>query len=661
MTEVKKDHFVVTKILPIEDVKVGDVISTSDYVISNDNKFIQLEFKREEKEDHAIPLRPGIYTAKPTSSGLKLYDTEFTKDAILTSFSTTNEITGKIECFFNNLHIYKEYGYDVPKRAILLYGPPGCHAKGTEIIMFNGSVKNVEDIKVGEFVMGPDSKPREVLQLARNRQEMVRIIPTKGDEFIVNRDHILHLTPSVPEVLTTSSINMSFNDWLKQNANFRERYKLTRTGIEFDVKNLPVDPYILGLWLGDGSQDTIELTTIDPEIKSVWLDFATINNLEYRVDTKKTSDCVTIGLSSKEKTKGKNKVLNNFKELELINNKHIPMLYLTSHRNDRLKLLAGLIDSDGHNAGGCYDISTKLDSLRDGILYLARSLGFAAYNNTSYKKCQTGNGGFYHRITISGDLSEVPVLLERKKLENRKQIKNVLRTGFAYELLPEDNYYGFTLNGDHLYLTSDFTIHHNTGKTATITQAVTQFMGDDKTAVVIWKTDVVEPDDMKHMISHFEYIGVERLFFIAEDLGGVEAEDARMSSKSSLLSLLDNQEKTFKIPVVIIATTNFPEMFLANIANRPQRFDDKIKAGYPNAQERADLMKFLSKDKATEAVIKLIQDKKFEEFTPAHIKDSIIRSAIYSMDHCEVLLGMLKEIESYNKGYTDKRGMGFGQ
>jgi len=325
MTEVKKDHFVVTKILPIEDVKVGDVISTSDYVISNDNKFIQLEFIREEKEDHAIPLRPGIYTAKPTSSGLKLYDTEFTKDAILTSFSTTSEITGKIECFFNNLHIYKEYGYDVPKRAILLYGPAG------------------------------------------------------------------------------------------------------------------------------------------------------------------------------------------------------------------------------------------------------------------------------------------------------------------------------------------------TGKSSTITQVITQFMGDGKTAVVIWKTDVVEPDDMKHMISHFEYEGVERLFFIAEDLGGVEAEDARMSSKSSLLSLLDNQEKTFKIPVVIIATTNFPEMFLANIANRPQRFDDKIKAGYPNAKERADLMKFLSKDRATEEAIKMIQDKKFAEFTPAHIKDSIIRSAIYSMDHCEVLLGMLEEIDSYNKGYSDKRGMGFGQ
>lgn len=55
-------------------------------------------------------------------------------------------------------------------------------------------------------------------------------------------------------------------------------------------------------------------------------------------------------------------------------------------------------------------------------------------------------------------------LIDYKVAHDRKQIKDVLCTGFKVEELPEDDFYGFTLDDDHLYLTSDFTIHHNSGK-----------------------------------------------------------------------------------------------------------------------------------------------------------------------------------------------------
>lgn len=58
-------------------------------------------------------------------------------------------------------------------------GKPGCFAPGTKVLMYDGSIKNVEDVKVGDQVMGDDSSPRNVLELCHNYDTMYKIIPTK--------------------------------------------------------------------------------------------------------------------------------------------------------------------------------------------------------------------------------------------------------------------------------------------------------------------------------------------------------------------------------------------------------------------------------------------------------------------------------------------------
>ena len=71
--------------------------------------------------------------------------------------------------------------------------PTGCHARGTLILMADGSTKAVEHISVGDQLMGPDSRPRTVLHLCRGRQPMYRITPKKRAPFVVNEDHVLAL------------------------------------------------------------------------------------------------------------------------------------------------------------------------------------------------------------------------------------------------------------------------------------------------------------------------------------------------------------------------------------------------------------------------------------------------------------------------------------
>ena len=199
-----------------------------------------------------------------------------------------------------------------------------------------------------------------------------------------------------------------------------------------------------------------------------------------------------------------------------------------------------------------------------------------------------------------------------------------------------------------------------TGKTSILNKVANSYVKDGKTAVVVWTTDKFESHQVKDFIKSFNYVGVEKLVLIVEDIGGTEIEQSRMRSDSSLLSLLDNQEKTFRIPVLILATTNYPANFMGNLTNRPQRFDDKIEVGAPDAEARATLLQFFGKGRETEEAIALIRSNKAKGFTPAHLKEVVIRSRIYEKSMADVIKEMFKEVESFTNGFENQKGIGLG-
>jgi hypothetical protein len=69
----------------------------------------------------------------------------------------------------------------------------GCHSKDSLIRMFDGNIKKIQDIQVGELIMGDNNTAREVLELYRGKDQMVKITPTKEKSFIVNINHVLSL------------------------------------------------------------------------------------------------------------------------------------------------------------------------------------------------------------------------------------------------------------------------------------------------------------------------------------------------------------------------------------------------------------------------------------------------------------------------------------
>jgi len=368
--------------------------------------------------------------------------------------------------------------------------PTGCHAAGHPILMFDGTLKPVEDVRVGDQVMGPDSRPRNVKALCRGEDDLFQIIPRKGEPFIVNGDHVLSLVCTTEGKQFPSSKqggeidNISVREYLGKSEYWKHLRKLYRVAVEYSLpRDLPIPPYILGLLLGDGSlRINVELTTADREIADAWHDYADVLSCDIVADDR-GGRCPTYTL---RRSAGKyNYVLNSLAALGLMGcdsaHKFIPYVYLTADRGQRLQLLAGLMDSDGHLHRTDFDYITKSKELASDLVVLARSLGFAAHCTEKYCSCQTGAGGWFFRVCISGNSQDIPCRLPRKQSPPRRQKKSVLREGFRVKPHGRGAYYGFLLDGDHLYVDGHFVVHHNSGKTpvlATICRdAVTRWGG----------------------------------------------------------------------------------------------------------------------------------------------------------------------------------------
>lgn len=196
------------------------------------------------------------------------------------------------------------------------------------------------------------------------------------------------------------------------------------------------------------------------------------------------------------------------------------------------------------------------------------------------------------------------------------------------------------------------------GKSTAISKCIRKY-NDKKTLIIVWHTATTEAGIVKDFIQSFNYRGVEKVILIAEDLGGVDNPNTRIASDSSLLSLLDNQEKTFTTPVMIIATTNFPENFASNLTDRDGRFDDVLDVGLLPAEARVALLQFFSKDTAPQEALDLIKSDKCKEFVPSRIRACYQDSRLKNKTIVEIITQKIKHAESYKKGFEKRSGVGF--
>jgi hypothetical protein len=487
------------------------------------------------------------------------------------------------------------------KTSALLYGPPGngkCLGKGTPVMLHTGHVVKVEEIKVGDKLMGPDSKPRTVLSLANGKETMYQIIPVKGDKYVVNESHVLSLkmNANADGYKTGDIVNISVANYLSMSNNFKHHAKGWRSPVNFPHSEVPLDPYFLGLWLGDGTSSKTDITTTDQEIvESIYQEAYKLGLIVSNTIPAGLANTYSITTGLRHGSR-QNVLLDILRNNNLLNNKHIPDVYKHNSREVRLSFLAGLMDTDGSWNYGGFDYVSVSEKLADDVVYLSRSLGFAAYKKPCQKTCKNSARdknfvGTYYRVIISGDLSVVPVKLLRKKCAPRRQIKNVLHTGITVKEIGNGEYYGFELDGDGLFLLGDFTVTHNTS-------CIKYLATKHRLPVMIFTLD---PDWTNYdLLLLFSQIP-NKCIVLFEDfdnyfdkrkciMGG--AENTNRSIKFTfdiILNGLDGVYNTYE-NVVFIMTVNDISKVDSALKNRPSRFKYVRLFGNPSLEVREKLL-----------------------------------------------------------------------
>lgn len=352
--------------------------------------------------------------------------------------------------------------------------PYECFDPDTEVLMYDRSVRKIKDIHIGDKVLGPDGTPRTVLDECEGVDKMYRIHSGTGcDDQIVNSRHKIYYTEynhfkktytdklATPLELMKEDLHKSY---IKQN-----RYLKRVHPTDNDVSsNLLLDPYYLGLWLGDGFTNSPAIINEDIEVIKWLSEYAESNGMTTTILSDKNAPIIYL----------KNKVYNHKNPIKdtlqyygILNRKDIPDDYLHGSVEDKLQLMAGLIDTDGHfsKRDRIYTFSQceSRKHIVDKLAFIARSLGFKCslhMYKTAGTKHICGNKSTCqntYTLRIIDGLYDIPCKIARKKHHwTQKRTKRSL-TNFKVSYSHIGKYKGITTDGDHFFVLKDFTVVHN--------------------------------------------------------------------------------------------------------------------------------------------------------------------------------------------------------
>jgi Hom_end-associated Hint len=378
-------------------------------------------------------------------------------------------------------------------------------AEDTSILMFDGTIKFSQDIVIGDQIMGDDSTPRTILSVEKREDDIYKISHTNDDCYFVNKNHVLSLIYTskksmghepnrhryVVEFFDRKKVKRIFelfkyNNEDEMNLKYSMAYeflnsieddrscqisleeylKLGKTlmynlkghwseGINFTPMEIDFDPYVIGLWLGDGTSKDAEITNQDSAI----LQYLAVNlqrfdcYLQYQNSSSHVYLYRINGIKS-----GHNPFFRVLRNNNMLNNKHIPDSYKYNSREIRMAVLAGFIDTDGSLVNGnCYEIfqAPNHKTLIDDMVFLIKSLGLRCslgFMNRDYTyKGQTTKKPV-HVIYLSGSgVEEIPTKIRRKQAKPDRT-KDALVSKIKIEPQGRGDIYTFITDGNKIVL-----------------------------------------------------------------------------------------------------------------------------------------------------------------------------------------------------------------
>lgn len=294
--------------------------------------------------------------------------------------------------------------------------------------------KAMGDLEVGDKVFDENGKVCNVTFVTdiQHDRKCYRVEFSDGSSIVADADHQWYVKDRYSikdggfKVLTTRG--MIDRVFVGNRVWSEHRYSIPMTKpLDLAKKDLPIDPYVLGVWLGDGTSAINRLTISDGDLEI--LDH--IRDCGYEVEKANQPITYIVG-----KRKDGNKSLKTvLSELGLINNKHIPDIYLRSSVEQRFELLRGIMDTDGSiSKRGYCEICIKKNGLSSGVEELLSTLGIKYVVKDRMVLLNGKECGPYSRITFSMN-SDISIFKLKRKLSrvNKNKItmgsKNIFITG----------------------------------------------------------------------------------------------------------------------------------------------------------------------------------------------------------------------------------------
>jgi superfamily II DNA or RNA helicase len=448
----------------------------------------------------------------------------------------------------------------------------------------NGFVK-MGEIKVGDWVLTPKGTKTRVLGVfPQGVKKVYKMKFSNGDYVECCGEHLWKVNALYDKCKGKIMTTMHIKKRLKCPSGANRFNIETPKGLNFRKKKVKIDPYMMGLLLGDESfrfQGAIRISNTETEI----LDYKLMHysGCDYRIS------CGRRGTP-------KNSYVEAIKKMGLEGlhswTKFIPKEYMVNNFETRLSVLQGLMDSDGliDKKGGISFITTS-EKLAMDLSWIVKSLGGIPYICRTVKKYtyksvkKQARPAFIVNFSLPEGLC--PFRLERKKARvksKRYQLKNRTICGVDYVgkkecqcILVEDE--------DHLYITDNFVPTHNTNIMISILKALPE---NCPTLVLANKTSLVQQNYEE--IKKWGFDNVGRLYG--------KYKEPNIITCSTVQSLHKMEAVLPKIKALIVDEIH------ENMSKQPKKYFNKLSSCSVRAAVSATPFKFGGKDQCQKWLVK---------------------------------------------------------
>lgn len=330
-------------------------------------------------------------------------------------------------------------------------GPQPLYSK---VLTPNGFVE-MGSLKPGDTICGTNGSFQKVLEVfPKGEKEIYEVEFLDGRVVECCEDHLWTVTTYYGTTNTVPLKNLKGNEYfIKSNGDKQYRFYTPKTVVEFESKNVPIDPYLLGVLLGDGSLSGSGDIEICIDVNKEFILNNIPKNIEFNCTYVEDKNCFRVKFKN-------NDLKDSLDKLNLYgvksSTKFIPKEYLYNNSIVRQSLLQGLLDTDGYiNNRGLFEFSTVSNQLMLDFKELVYSLGYSI----NYK--------LHSRDNDPNSYSEVPIhrITQLKGYKYGNKIIKIRSTGRNTKMQCIK-----VSNNDNLYITDNYIVTHNTTSTILLAQ-----------------------------------------------------------------------------------------------------------------------------------------------------------------------------------------------